>query len=347
MLTSFLPTRTRGPAMKKPLLLLTLLAAATAAQATDTAYTAPVGGMTVNIAAGTPSAPSTTTFAIPLLDEPAATGATRGAVSSFTASTITVSDAGWTSGALVLTGYPYAVRITSGSAAGLTLSVTSNTADTLTISGADLTTAGLAAGDKFRLIPVDTLNTFFGASTLLGGTTPDAADIVTLSSSSQSSFYYNTSLGRWVRTAGSTADRGNTPIPVDSAISITRKSSQMTLTLLGRVPESRAMIAVGNAGSTFTHTGFPTDVTLGSLAIQSKIPGWVSSVSPASADLLGVNSSGVWIYYFHNGTNWQRTSGSAANRDTISIPAGAAVKIFRVGVAGGTSYFTRDLPYSL
>jgi uncharacterized protein (TIGR02597 family) len=303
--------------------------------------------MTVQIAAGTPTAPFTTTFSIPLQDIPAATGATSGVLSSVTSNTLTVNGAGWTAGGLTLPGFPYAVRLVSGQAEGLTLTVASNTADTITVNGVNLTTLGVAAGDGFTLLPIDTLASLFGATTLLGGTTAAEADIVTLSSTSQLSYYFNTGLGRWVRTSGPTTDRGATPILPDTVVSITRKSSAMSLVFLGRVPTNRTMIPVANSGSTYTNTGFPTTVTLGELAIQNKVAGWVSAPAPTAADLLGVSSGGAWTYYFHNGTYWQRTSGPSTNRDTTVIPAGAAVQIFKLGTASGNTHFIRARPFSL
>jgi uncharacterized protein (TIGR02597 family) len=326
---------------------LALGLAAASVFAQTTAYSPPIGGLVMSVAAGTPSAPFTTSFSVPLQDIPAASGVTTGKISSVAATSLTVTGAGWTSGALTLPGFPYAVRLQSGQAAGLTLTVASNTADTLTVNGVDLTALNVAAGDRFTLIPVDTLSTLFGSSTLLGGATAADADIVTLSSTSQLSYYYNTTLGRWVRTSGPTTDRGSTPIPPDTMVSITRKSDALSLVFLGQVPTSRTMISVANSGSTYTNTGFPISVTLGALALQSRISGWVSAPSAASADLLGINSGGAWTYYFHNGTNWQRTSGPATNRDTVPVPVGAAIQIFKAGIASGNSYFIREVPFAL
>lgn len=315
--------------------------------AADVAYTKPVGGMAVSVTAGTTVAPVTTRFTIPLLDSPAASGATVGKISSFTASTITVTGANWVSSALASTAFPYAVRLTSGSGEGATLTVTANTTDTLTVSGRDLTQLGVAAGDDFRLIPIDTLNTLFGANTFLGGASSDASDVVTLSSTVSLSYYYNTTLARWVRTTGPTTDRGNTPIPPDSVISVTRKSGQMTLYLVGAVPESKFNYLVANSGTTYTHTGFPVDVTIGALAIQNNVAGWSGAASAANADTLAVNSGGTWLTYFFNGTNWQRTTGPATNRDAIIIPAGTAVQLFKRGSTAGFSTFTRARPYTI
>lgn len=251
------------------------------------------------------------------------------------------------SGGFTMTGFPYAVRLISGVAAGLTATISSNTSDTITASGMDFVLLGVSPGDAYCIIPIDTISSLFGSNTLLGGTSSASADIVTISSSAQFSYYYNTSLGYWVTTSGPTINRNNIPIPLNSVVSITRKSSELKLTVLGRVPDSRAMIAVANSGSTYTHTGFPTDITLGALAMETRVSGWRSASSSASADLLGVNTGSAWFFFFHNGSNWQQTSGPAINRNAVNIPAGAAIRIFRPGIASGTGYFIRNMPYSI
>ena len=326
------------------------LAAPLLLPAAQTTYTVPVGALSFTINAGSVSVPVNTSFAIPLLDTPLATGAGVARISSLTATTITATGAGWTDGALATAAFPYAFRITSGAAIGSTFTITANTTDTLTTTGTDFTTLGLvtgASGDSFRLVPVDTRNTLFGSTTLLGGATSTDADIVILSSTTQISYYYNTTLGRWVRTIGPTIDRGNTPIPVDSAVTVTRKSSAITLRFTGRVPDVRFSLVVANAGNTYSHTGFPTDVTLGTFALQTNLPGWVSSASPNTADIFWVDIGGGSIAYFHNGTNWQRTIGPPINRDSVNILAGTPVIIFKRGAAFGSSVLIRNLPYSL
>lgn len=317
------------------------------AQAVDTAYAPPLGGMTFSIAGGTVLAPSTTWFAIPLQDRPAATGVARGQIAAVTANTITLTNPGWSAGALASGTYPYAVRLTSGTGEGAILAITQNTADTLTVTGRDLVQLGVSIGDSLQLIPIDTLNSLFGSDTFQGGANANDADIITLSSSIQLAYYYNTTLGRWVRTTGPTSDRGGTQISPESVVAVTRKSAAMDLRFLGQVPVCKLNMLVANAGSTYTHTGFPVDVTIGSLAIQNHLTGWVSSATAANADTLAVNSGGTWLYYFHNGSNWQRTTGPATNRDAITISAGTPILLFKIGNASGTSSFNRPMPYSL
>lgn len=330
----------------KPLVLLGLVILAP--RAVGMVYSRPVGGLSHAINAGSVPAPVTTSFAIPLLGLPAASGLTAGQISSVTSGTITVTGANWTVGALATTQYPYAIRISSGAASGYTFGITANTADTLTVSGGDPTLLGIVAGtsgDSFHLLPVDTLNSLFGSSTFMGGATPADADIVTLSAAVQTAYYYNTTLSRWVRTTGPTTDRGNTPIPLDSAISVTRKSSAMTLRFTGAVQTHRFCHVVGNSGSTYTHAGFPTDVTLGALSLQTSLAGWVSSSSASTADVLSVLVGAGYTSYFHNGTYWQRTTGPATNRDSIIIPAGIPILMFKQSAAAGISLFVRNPPF--
>lgn len=313
-----------------------------------TAYAPPVGGMSFNIAGGSVAGPVTTSFSIPLLDAPQASGMTRGRIASLTATTVTVTGAGWTPSALANVAFPYALRMTSGSAAGYTFSITANTTDTLTISGGNPTQLGIVtggSGDSFRLIPVDTLNSLFGSNTFLGGDSPASADTVILSNTSQLSYYYNTTLSRWVRTTGPTTDRGNTAIPLDTVISVVRKSGAFVLRFAGAIPMERFNLLVPNAGSKYTHTGFPMDVTLGALSMQTALQGWVSAPLAANADTLSVVSGASLLTYFHNGTNWQRTTGPATNRDAVVIPAGTAIMLFKRGAASGSALLLRNRPY--
>lgn len=308
-----------------------------------------VGALRFTINGGSVAAPVTSSFAISLADTPLAAGATVARIDAMTATTLTVTGANWTAGALASPASPYAVRIATGAAAGSTFPIGGNTTDTLVIAAVDFTTLGLVAGiagDRIRLIPVDTLNTLFGATTFLGGINPTAADVVILSSSgAQLSYYYNTTDSRWVRTTGPTTDRGNIPLPLDGAISVTRKSTAMTLTFIGRVPDVRFRTIIRNAGPTYTHTGFPTNVTLSALDMPTALSGWVSASSAGNADTLSVSTGADWLNYFHNGVFWQRTTGPATNRDAIVILAGTPIRVIKLGAASGTTYLNRGLPY--
>jgi len=240
----------------------------------------------------------------------------------------------------------------SGPAAGTLLSITSNTITTVTVSGDDLTKLGIVAGqDTFQFIPVDTLYTLLGTSTLLGGTKWTEADnVYIMSSGTFVGYYYNSSLGYWVRTnSSSTLNRNDVMIRPDTGIIIARRGPQMSLTFVGRVPDVKYRACISNTGSTTVHTGFPLSTTLSSFALNTVVPNWRSSTSWSSADQIYIFTAGSWTGFYHNGSNWRRVnSSSTLDRGGIEIPAGAPVQIFRPsGLASGISYLTKSIPYSL
>ncbi len=313
----------------------------------EVAYTPPVGAEVLTIDGGTPAAPVTTPLALTLTDRPAASGRLRGAITAVSGSTLTVSGAGWTASALADPAYPYDVLLVTGSGAGARLAVTANTADTLTVTGRDLATLGVAVSDQYQLVPVDTLDSFFGSDTFLGGTDATAADIVALGEQGRARYYYNTTNSRWQLVGGDATNRGATRLPPNGMIAVVRKAAAFNLTLLGAVPITRTNIPVANVGNTYTHTGFPTAVSLGNLALQDQLTGWVSHTDTAQADLLAVATGASWVNYFHNGTNWQRTPGSSASRDAVVIPAGTPIRIIKRNGTTGSTPLILSLPYSL
>lgn len=319
----------------------------TTALGADVRLSDPVGQMSVVIIGGTLSAPVTTSFSLMLSESPTVPAAQ---ITSVATSTLGVGAVNWTTGAFAMPAYPYELKILTGAAAGVRLPVVGNTTDTVTVAGRDLTQLGIAAGtngDRLQLIPVPTLDSIFGPDTFLGGSSPANSDIIILGNYAQFSYYFNTDLNRWLRTTGPTTDRGGTPIFSGSAISVTRKAETLVLRFFGTLGTTRWVHQVPNSGSTYTHTGFPTDVALGELSMQTRLPGWISASSADLADILGVSGGAGWLLYFHNGTHWQRTTGPATNRDSIVIPAGTPIQIYKRGIAGGVMDFTRELPFAL
>jgi DNA/RNA endonuclease G (NUC1) len=308
-----------------------------------TIATVPVGYMNVAIAGGTPGAPVITPVGLPL-DKTSAppAGIRAGLIESFTANTLTQSGGGWTAnlGGPVS---PWLAKITSGSSAGRTLDVVSNTATTLTLSGADLTTLGLVAGaDTFELVRMETLFSLFGSAALQGGTSASAADNVQVrSGTTWLAYYFDTTLGYWRRTIGPATNSNNVLVRPQSGVQIVRRAPALTLTFTGRAPATPFRAPVNNASSTVIHAGFPTDTTLGALALQTKLPAWTGG------DLVGLYNGTAWVTYLFNGSFWQTASGPAVVSDNVAIPAGALITIQRAGTTPGVSEFVRALPYSL
>lgn len=301
----------------------------------------PSGSLRVTLAAGTPAAPATTAFALLLTKKPTAAGAASGRITTLGATSLTLASAGWTAGSLSTAAAPHAIRITSGASAGRVLGIVTNTADTLTLGGPDLATLGLVPGDSFELVPLETLNSLFGSGTLTGGANPAAADIVHLGGQTRDSYYYNTTQRQWRKVSGRPVDAGSIVLYPDAPIFVARTGAAVTLNLTGRVPSTPFRADVANTGNTYTHTGFPTDVTLGALALQTRVPGW------SSADKIYLRADNTWRSYSHNGTAWVAATGDTASQDALSLPAGSPLLIVRPGLNDGATTVIRALPYSL
>jgi uncharacterized protein (TIGR02597 family) len=347
--------------------LFSLLAACAFAQ---TATTTPVGFINYAIPTGTASAPSRTSVYFSLTDTPASiAGALSGRLTGVTATTLSNSGANWTAGSLSSASVPYFVRITSGTAEGMTLQVattTANTATTLTVlnNGVDLSSVGIVvggAGDTYEVFPADTLATFFGtnlpvrtdaaaATQLVGGPNAAAADLVSYwTGSSWLNFYYDTVAGYWRRDIGGTT-QNNTVVRPDTGFLITRKGPAMTLTLTGRAPASDMKARYQNTGSSLVGL-FPITKTLQELNLQS-LPGWTGAASSngnnvATADkvLFWSGSSWMTFYFDTSSSNWRRTPGGAlANSTTIQTPE-RPFMIQKISGGAGSSFITQQTPY--
>jgi hypothetical protein len=318
--------------------------------------TTPVGAVTVNVAAGTGTAYATTALSFPLLDVPQASGQMVGQITGVTANTITNSNAGWQAGQLSTAAAPSLIQITSGQAQGRLLLIstsTANTATTVTLDAEEaaqvnLTSLGVVAGDRYRIVACDTLSTLFGTPTssgIRGGTAANLADQVQiLVGGTWRKYYFNTSSNAWVL-VGPNAPSNNIPIRPDTAVIYSRlANTPLTFNLTGEVNSVRRQAAVRNNGVTYLSTGWPVDLTLGTSKFN-EIPGWRTSTNPANADSVQVLVSGTWRRYYHNGTQWL-LAGPNAPSNGVVLQSGSAVMINRVG-STGFSTLAQDLPYTL
>jgi uncharacterized protein (TIGR02597 family) len=324
--------------------LIAVIGIVPSAAAATTVASVPSGYLKKDIAGA-----AITPFGVPLDDHSSPPAGIRaGRIESFTANTISASGAGWTAN-LGNPSAPWYVRITSGPSEGKLLDITANTATTLTVSGANVTTLGLTAGvDTFELVPADTLWSFFGADTVQGGTSAATADNVQVrSGTSWLAYYFDTNLGHWRRTLGPVANLNNVRIRAESGVQIVRRGGGLTLTFAGRVPTTTFRAPINNASTTGIHAGFPTDTTLGALAIQTLIPGWRSNAVAANADSVALYQGNAWVSYFHNGSFWQAVNGAAVDSSNVPISAGSLMTLQRPGGTPGTTDLVRAIPYAL
>jgi hypothetical protein len=334
---------------------------ATSTLTADSVSTTPVGYSTWMINAGTGTARTFTTLALPLYSPTSSIdGVTTGVITSVATDTLSVDSAGWTVGELSDAEAPFCLRITSGLATGRNLLVSSsvdNTSDTLTVdlsqSGvSDLTALGIvAATDTFEIIECDTLSSLFDVPSdggIIGGDSLDSADNIWLFvNGAWSKYYYDTSLERWTQFSRGNPDASNQVILPDSGLLFSRIADETSaLIITGTVPSTSRKLTVNQSGVTVVGSSWPVDMTL-SEANFNQIAEWQSSTDASDADQVFVLSEGVWQRYYHDGTDWLKNSrGNAVSNDVV-IGSGSAVLLLKASPSSSTSTLSQALPYSL
>lgn len=316
----------------------------------QSASTVPIGATRVRITAGTIIAPVVTSFALPFENLLVGPGSKVGRVRAVAGDTIAISGASWLPGQLAEALAPYALRFISGGAAGRVFLVAGNTADGVKLQAADMASLVIAAGpggDLVEVFPVETLDTLFGPGQLIGGSDPSAADIVYVGSTMLDGYYFHTGHNQWRKANGRmSGDRANVALLPHSVIHVARVGPATAVTLVGRVPATPFYTQVARSGNTYTHSGFPTDVTLTALALERRIADWIPSATPHIADQVSFPVDGRWKAVYYNGANWiDPASGSV--QDSAVIRAGTPLLIDRPGAAAGSSVLVRQRPYSL
>lgn len=341
-----------------PLFTAAAFAALAQLNAQTTVATDPVGFTTVSIAAGTGSSKKNTFFSLPLLETPDSLGGqVSGVITGVGTSTLTNSSAGWTAGGLSQAATPYVIMITSGTATGRMFLVGANTTDTVTISANDitqtpnLTTLGIAAGtDTYKIYACDTLASFFGtpaSSGVIGGTSVNSADTIVFNvNGALTTYYYNTSLGRWTKSAFGNPSGANTAILPYYGMQYQRiGNTSLSFVTTGNVPTVARKVQIKNSGNTFLSQYWPANSTLSSLGLQN-MPSWTSG-NATTGDNVTVTSGGASSLYYYDGTNWRKSAFGSPISNTNVIPVGSAVQITKKGSASGYTTLAQTLPYSL
>ena len=357
-----------------------LIAAAMAcgfANAQTTAYTTPVGYMSIAVPADTD-----TPISAPLLRS----AAWAGASTAVSGDTVSVAAASFT--ASQFGAGTNMLQVTSGPLIGRTFPVLSNATGSVTVDPVGSTTLqaqGFVATNTFVIRPYWTLNTLFPSGAGVGVSTdpfsPTTQVLISNNSGSginraPSSLYFYFDDGSGDGSAGwyDTSDLGagiqnDLTLPPTSVPTIRNSTaSPLALTVSGEVQSVAAatlVISDTSANDSFSQLSFPVDTSLnqsnlfgnGAVAASSDpfAPGDQVLVFNPNGTGQNPGSSGIYFYYDDGSgdgsAGWYDASdlGSGIIGSTTFLKAGSNIIIRKAGNGSGpvANTWTAPLPYSL
>lgn len=317
-----------------------------------TATTEPVGFTTITVRGKTTTAKAFTTVVLPMERADAYVGACTDAVFTLDAgrTKITFPSNIFTANQFTGTSNQHYFRLSNGDNSGEFSTVVANTENSVTL--ADDLNVVLATTSTFAVTPYWTLNTALPAGGgLQGGTTPTAADTVTIYNANfvGTVYFYNSNANQW-RTG--LANSGDVIIPPGSGLGIDRKQpAPVSLVVAGSVPLGTSAVDINGSvsGTATRNTMVGSAYPLASrrladigLYTGNAATGVHGATTPTAADTVTIYNptTGVGSVYFYNTTAgaW-RTGLTDANN--VTIPEGAAVLIAR---KNGRAPFTWYIP---
>ncbi len=352
-----------------PYSLLLAAAACGVAYGLTTAYTVPVGYLTINIPAASDS-----TVAAPLIRPPLYAGA------SSSISGNTVGATGFSSGAFVSPACY--LKVTSGPLLGMFFPITANTASTITVAAgaSTLQALGFVTGNNFKVIPYWTLATLYPAGAGVGGTSDalnptsyvfqaDATGTGPDRSSSRVFFYCtgDVDLGLpagWYDNADPFAGTvDNTQIDPTLQYTI-RSSAASQVVISGEVPSTQAnaeVVIATTVNDNYLAAPFPVDTSLQASGLQSVIAATSDALNPTEYVFLyndsatGVNKSASAAYFYCSGdvdlslpAGWYDNSDPFAGVVTANVLKAGRCFILRKAPAGSSSVldWNASVPYT-
>ena len=303
-------------------------------RAQTTVTTDPVGFTSVTIPAGAVRAVS-----LPLNNFADCTAA----VSGVTPTTISTTNAGWTTNAFgPFSSKPHVIRFLSGAYQGRQFAIASNTSDTLTLTtdGVDLT-APSALGNQYSIFPVSTLQSLFGATapSLKRSVDSTQADNILVRDSSGWVTYYNDGT-QWLHEGGATIDNATALLPEAGFLFVRRGNTAYDFSATGAVPLTKLVTELPADKTLFFANRFPVSTTLMDLGLAQSA-GWNAGSNAGSADNVLIRGSFGWLTYYFDGTNWRRAGPGSV--DNATIPVGGALLVVRR--AGSDTTLDEPKPY--
>ena len=341
-----------------------------------TAYTVPVGYITLNI----PGAAADTNIAPSLSQAPLLQAASTGIAGNV----ITVAATGAATNAFINvlpdTNAKTYVLVRTGALAGLRFPVTANDATTITVNAGatDLQTLGVVNGDQVGVVPYWTLNTLFPAGAGVGQSNDiynpssyllfsDQSGIGINRSASVVYFYNDGTDGNpagWYDNDHIFSGLQDT-VAIDPSVMMTIRSNPVgastTLTITGTVPSTvLATVLLSGASANDENLGapYPIDTSLTQSGLQSVVAGATDIFNPTeyvfvyADEAAGINKSASATYFYFVGdgdfaAGWYNNDNVFAGVVTDKVlKAGRSFTVRKAGGTPASSVWTAPLPYT-
>ena len=242
------------------------------------------------------------------------------------------------------------IELTNGTSAGVLADVVSNTTNTVTLAE-DITSLIVGGSSTVRVRPHWTFGTLFGTANTAGflaGTsgTADLVSILNPATGGFSNYYYSSANSRWQ--IGLSTIANDVVIRPDAGLLIERKlTSAFSFTVVGEVKlgTTEVVIVGGSAAGNYTLAPNPYPLPSVTLAASGLYTGntatGVLKGTSGTADIVSIFNSGTGGFsnYYYSAANNRWQTGLSTVADTVVIPEGAAVLIFRRPGNGSFSWF--------
>lgn len=357
-------------------LLAAIAATGMASAQTQTAYTAPVGYVTLSVPAS-----GDTNIGQPLQRS----SIFAGAASAVSTTTVSISTS-----SLSVNQFQYSpptqtnsyyLRVTSGSLSGRIFEIVSNTADSITLD-TDVQVLGLTAAATFTVTPYWTLGTLFPAGAGVGASVDELEPVAFVSfvdyaasgankSAATTYFYYQGSglAGNgWYNNDNTAAGKQDdlTLEPFQIAIIRNLEATSKEVVISGVVPTVKTESLVfgkTSVNDSYFSLQIPVDVTLGQSGLVSSGAVATSTDELEPVDFVSTfdetasqyNKSATKTYFHYtgsalDGTGWYDNDNTAAGKqdNVISLKAGRQILVRKSPVvAPSTTPNLTPIPYSL
>lgn len=299
----------------------------------QTAYTDPVGYITITVPGSAGGTPRLTLAGLGMVNPVEF----QGAVSTATGTTLTFAGTPFTASAFNAAGAnaKFYVEVVS---TGLMTDIVSNTVSDLTVSD-DLS---LAADTVVRIRAHHTLASLFGATNsagFQGGANATSADSILIidkaAGTAVKSFFYSTVFSRWVPSDNIAGDATNTVVYPDQGMLISRRgTTDLSIRNVGAVRVGKAALGVAQ-GQNIVPNSLPVAVTLATSNLyntggaSTSLVGGANAVSADEVLLIGTDGSVKTFFYSTVFSRWVPGDNIAGNADAQQIPVGAALLVNR------------------